>query len=174
MTASLLRPDGEVDLAAVADMFDQAFAVEPAERLDPQLFALLGGPGDEETAIAQWPDVDHELLMFHIVPPPDCLVLVLVTTGWAAPLDDDGECSTRPSQHPERRRSHTVTAIGNDGEIVSVLRVADEAPKVLTGECYGRVPDALRSCWKRRARAGAAGSADSRSTRPGPIARQFP
>jgi hypothetical protein len=147
---SLLRPDGLVDLTAIAETFDRAFVDQPADRSDPELFALLGGPADDDATLAHWPEVDHELLMWHIVPPSDCLALVLVTTGWAAPLDDDGGCSTRPSRHPDRRRSHTVTAMGNDGEIVSVLRVADEAPEVLTGECYGRVPDALRRCWARR------------------------
>jgi hypothetical protein len=34
--------------------------------------------------------------------------------------------------------------------MVSVLRIAGEAPQVLTGECYGRAPDALRRCWARR------------------------
>jgi hypothetical protein len=48
-----------------------------------------------------------------------------------------------------------VTAIGNEGEMVSVLRIADEAPTVLTGACYGRAPDALRRCWARRSSSGA-------------------
>jgi hypothetical protein len=151
----LLRPDGAVELVAVAETFDRAFVDEPADRSDPQLFALIAAIDDDDAQIAHWPDVDHELLMWQIVPPPDCLVLVLVTTGWAAPLDDDGECRTRPSRHPERRRSHTVTAIGNEGEMVSVLRIADEAPTVLTGACYGRAPDALRRCWARRSSSGA-------------------
>jgi hypothetical protein len=146
----LRRPDGAVDLVAVAETFDRAFVDEPADRSDPQLFALIEGATDDDAEIAHWPDVGHELLMWEIVPPPNCLVLVLVTTGWAAPLDDDGECRTRPSRHPDRRRSHSVTAIGNEGEMVSVLRIAGEAPQVLTGECYGRAPDALRRCWARR------------------------
>jgi len=148
--SSFRQPDGTVDLVAVAETFGRALFDQPADRSDPQLFALLDATAGDDAVIAHWPDVDHELLMWHIVPPPECAALVLVTTGWAAPLDDDGECRIRPSEHPERRRSHTVTAIGNDGEIVSVLRVADEAPKTLTDDCYGRVPDALRCCWSRR------------------------
>ena len=89
-------PDGEVaDVVAVAQTFDHALLDQPADRTDPQLLTILGGPADDDTRIAHWPDVDHELLMWQIVPPPDCLVLVLVTTGWAAPLDDDGGSRAR-------------------------------------------------------------------------------
>jgi hypothetical protein len=63
----------------------------------------------------------------------------------------------RPSKHPDRRRMFNTTVIGNDFEIVSVLRVAgDPLPQTITGECAGRVPEALRACWSRRALSDAA------------------
>jgi hypothetical protein len=50
----------------------------------------------------------------------------------------------------------TTTVIGNDGELVTVVRLAgDSEPLVLTGGCTGRVPAALRSAWARRRRAAA-------------------
>ncbi|NBO58577.1 MAG: hypothetical protein EBU73_06525 [Chitinophagia bacterium] len=48
----------------------------------------------------------------------------LLTTGWAAPLDENGEVSGAPSKHPERRRvSLLVTADMNDKtNIISAIK----------------------------------------------------
>ena len=50
----------------------------------------------------------------------------LVTTGWAAPLPEDGNIEGAPSDHPNRRRVRLVITANMDG-VASVLRF-EESP----------------------------------------------
>ena len=72
----------------------------------------------------------------------------VVTCGWAAPLDDDGTVSTRPSRHPDRRRVRAVAVVSDDG-IASVVRFEDEpdVPMAEAGRGTGEVIDALEAMW---------------------------
>lgn len=75
----------------------------------------------------------------------DAHTVALVTTGWAAPLDADGQVSTMPSLHAERRRVLlTIVATGSD--IVSIIRFADDpqSTTIEEGLGAGRLADAMK------------------------------
>lgn len=148
-----------VDLVALAELCDAIFDGDPSDRdQDPHLVAIVDSFG--ALSFMEHGPVSHDQLRVGVVPPPDCRALVLRCGGWAAPHDGGIDLSdggrivderARPSRHPQRRRIFSTTVVGNDGEIVTVLRAAGDAePQVLTGPCLGRVPDALRACWGRR------------------------
>jgi hypothetical protein len=71
---------------------------------------------------------------------------VVLTTGWAAPLDDaDG---TAPSEHPERRRVRLVVVVCDEG-VASVLRFADTPDEIVAdaGSARGSLADAVAHLW---------------------------
>lgn len=101
------------------------------------------------SALAQHPDV-YELLadsasalgrMFDAV--------VLVTTGWAAPLGPDGEVDGPPSISPGRRRVRLCVAVSDAGT-ASALRFADDPDDVVVdpGLATGSLADAVAAYWK--------------------------
>lgn len=69
----------------------------------------------------------------------------IVTTGWAAPLGDNGEPEGAPSEHPLRRRVRLVITADADG-VASVLRFADDPSTPITdpGSATGTLADAVR------------------------------
>jgi hypothetical protein len=80
--------------------------------------------------------------------------IALVTTAWAAPLEDDGTMTARPSRHPERRSVELTVVVAGAGEDVSILREgAGATPRVLRGG-VGLVHERLLRCWARRPEAG--------------------
>jgi len=68
----------------------------------------------------------------------------LVTTGRAAPLNDDGGVDGAPSKHPMRRRVRLVITANIDG-VASVLRFEDdkESPIVDPGQATGSLAEAV-------------------------------
>jgi hypothetical protein len=72
----------------------------------------------------------------------------VVTTGWAAPLAEDGSMTHRASRHPDRRRVRAVTVVNDDG-IGSVIRFEDDPERILTqpNRGSGDVVDALEAMW---------------------------
>ena len=90
-------------------------------------------------------------------------VAVVLTCGWAAPLDrDQQDDETRsgdeirdaindvvpPSQHPLRRRVRLVVAVCDKG-VASVLRFADTPNDIVTdaGAARGSLADAVKDLW---------------------------
>lgn len=72
--------------------------------------------------------------------------LAIHTTGWAAPLNPDGEVEGAPSKHPERRRVALVTVMTAEG-MGSALSFADEPDEVITDSSgTGQLSDALKKC----------------------------
>ena len=74
---------------------------------------------------------------------------VVLTCGWAAPLDDDDEPSDlAPSRHPRRRRVRLVVTVCDLG-VASVLRFADTPEEIVTddGAARGTLADAVNSLW---------------------------
>ena len=70
---------------------------------------------------------------------------LVVTTGWAAPLNPDGNIDQAPSQHAQRRRVR-LSCIANRQSVASVLRFADEPDDVITdeGSASGSLADAIQ------------------------------
>jgi hypothetical protein len=96
-----------------------------------------------------WSGVAREIPDW-VCPPRGASAIVLETGGWAAPMEDDGSVSTRPSRHPERRRIHHTTVIHGAGADISVLRYeGTDDPLVLDG-AVGFVYELLLACWARR------------------------
>lgn len=121
----------------LVDQYDDAFSLESSH--------LYGVADDGVFRIAQHPDVysmlaDEEAVSLAV--PFDRIAIV--TTGWAAPLNADGECDGAPSAHPERRRVR-LTVVGTDEGVVSVLRFQDDADNTIVdeGSATGSLADAI-------------------------------
>lgn len=71
--------------------------------------------------------------------------IAVVTTGWAAPLNADGEVEGAPSQHAQRRRVRLVVVANRDA-VASVLRFQDDPtdPIVDLGSATGSLADAIQ------------------------------
>ena len=71
--------------------------------------------------------------------------VAVVTSGWAAPLNAQGEVEGAPSAHPQRRRVRLVVT-ANAEDVSSVLRFADDPENVITdpGSATGSLADAIR------------------------------
>lgn len=142
--------------------------VEIAEQIEKEIHSLLS-KGDEPTPFvmegAHLYGVDYTAegapkLMF-IESHPDVYDLLandhnalvasayawtlVVTTGWAAPLNANGNIDQPPSQHAERRRVR-LTCIANRQSVASVLRFADQPDDVITdeGSASGSLADAIQ------------------------------
>lgn len=74
--------------------------------------------------------------------------LAVTTSGWAAPLNADGEVDCPPSQHDGRRRVLLV-AIVTAEEIMSAMRFADEDEVICDTNGTGALADALRDALDR-------------------------
>ena len=76
----------------------------------------------------------------------DIVGLAVHTTGWAAPLNSDGESDGPPSKHPERKRVALVTVKTVEG-FGSALSFADKPDEIITDEKGdGKLADALQEC----------------------------
>ena len=73
---------------------------------------------------------------------------VVLTCGWAAPIDDEDPRDLAPSAHPRRRRVRLVVTVSDTG-VASVLRFADTPDEVITddGAARGSLADAVNSLW---------------------------
>ena len=78
----------------------------------------------------------------------------VVTTGWAAPLNNNGEVEGAPSKHPERRRVKLVSVI-NDNGAGSAMAFQDEPEDVITdeGSATGSLANAITEAWENKATA---------------------
>ncbi len=72
-------------------------------------------------------------------------ILAVVTSGWAAPLGENGEVDGVPSQHPQRRRVRLMACVRrSDLRMVSVVRFGDNDEIAIDeGEATGSLADAL-------------------------------
>ena len=71
--------------------------------------------------------------------------IALATTGWAAPLNPQGEVEGAPSEHPQKRRVRLVV-IASREEMASVLRFQDKPDETVIdhGNATGTLADAVR------------------------------
>ena len=133
----------EEKLHGILDSFEMAGA---------RLYGVNVGDGIEPRPApcypAQHPDV-YELLEA----PSSALARMfdaaaIVTTGWAAPLDADGNVQGPPSAHAQRRRVRLTVLVANNG-VASVLRFADTPDEVITdpGSATGSLAEAITRFW---------------------------
>jgi hypothetical protein len=71
--------------------------------------------------------------------------VIVVTTGWAAPLGDDGEVEGKPSEHPKKRRVR-LCVVADKAEAVNIVRFADDPdePIVDHDSATGSLANAIR------------------------------
>ena len=73
---------------------------------------------------------------------------IIHTTGWAAPLEEDGTIGGAPSKHAQRRRIALASCVTNNS-VGSALSFADDAEMVMDpGSATGSLAEALLSFWK--------------------------
>ena len=72
----------------------------------------------------------------------------IVTTGWAAPLGEDGTMTERASRHPMRRRVRAVAVVDDNG-VASVIRFEDDPTHMIlqAERGTGDIVDALEAMW---------------------------
>jgi len=72
----------------------------------------------------------------------------IVTTGWAAPLGEDGKLTQRASRHPLRRRVRAVAVVDDNG-VASVIRFEDDPTHMIlqSERGTGDIVDALEAMW---------------------------
>ena len=71
--------------------------------------------------------------------------LGIVTTGWAAPLNKEGQAEGAPSEHPNRRRVRLMIVANHEG-MASVIRFQDDPENTVTdaGDAEGSLADAVK------------------------------
>lgn len=91
----------------------------------------------------------YYLLSHHIFKSPLKIKgLAISTSGWAAPLKNDGSVEGLPSEHAERRRVLLV-ALVTAQEIMSAIRFANDDEITFDTEGQGALAEALREAFKR-------------------------
>jgi hypothetical protein len=137
-----------VDPAAFALAVDERVRALPPGCDPARLFGVRMRP-DGFVLVPFWSGVAREIPDW-VCPPRGVVAIALDTGGWAAPMEDDGSVTQRPSRHPERRRIHHTALVYGAYEDVSVLRYEGEAEPMMLEGAVGVVADLLRECWARR------------------------
>lgn len=115
---------------------------DPYHLAGAELYAVDGS--GEVAKIDQHPDV-YELISRNVGEIPDTAsAVVVVTTGWAAPIAD----GIAPSEHAERVRVRLSVYVPRDASPVSVVMFAN-GKETVTDEntATGTLADAIHSIW---------------------------
>lgn len=107
---------------------------------------IYGTDGETLTFVSEHADIYDMLESKKSLPAKDSPFVVVVTTGWGAPLNaETGECDGAPSQHPERRRLR-LTIVANATETYSIIRFKDAPDDIIgdDGQATGSLNDAIR------------------------------
>lgn len=111
----------------------------------PLAIAYAHASNGRITAIGAHEDV-YDLLQSLVIP-KDSVGLSLVTTGWAAPLNEEGEVDGQPSKHPQKRRVRLIASITREDR-GSIIEFADTLEKLADpGDASGSLADALERAW---------------------------
>ena len=98
--------------------------------------------------IDQHPNV-YGLIAENVGEIPDhATAVVVVTTGWAAPLNENGEVEGAPSEHAQRERVRLSVYVPRDAAPVSVVMFAS-GRETVTDENHatGTLADAIAEMW---------------------------
>lgn len=126
----------------LADKFDNPFSIPSSE--------LYGVSVSDDGVITDLRFVEADGDIYDLLSKPaskrnlSFTTFAFVTTGWAAPLNADGEVDGAPSHHPRRRRVRLVITANLDG-LASVLRFEDDSEDVVVdpGSATGALADAV-------------------------------
>jgi hypothetical protein len=100
--------------------------------------------------VSSHPDV-YELIDETIAETPFSVrssdILAVVTSGWAAPLNDDGSVDGAPSQHAQRRRVRLCAFVRrSDLTMASIIRFGDtDEVNIDAGSATGSLAEAMLS-----------------------------
>ena len=78
---------------------------------------------------------------------PTAKGLAVITTGWAAPLNANGEVEGAPSEHPAKKRVRLTAYVSCEGMASSVAFQDEDEPAYDEGEAHGSLADALMDTW---------------------------
>ncbi len=138
-----------MDLEALAWAVDEQAHTPGTERLPARLFGVRlahGGP----VHLEELGRGEARVLPRQVRPPAGLAAIALTATAWAAPMEDDGTMSARPSRHPDRRHVHITVVMSGAGEDVTILRPDGGGPPELLRGGVGVVHQRLQCCWSRR------------------------
>ena len=112
--------------------------------------AIIVDTGDEFITITNAPDVYDGL--YEIIEGgdkfPTARGIAVVTTGWAAPLNANGEVEGAPSEHPEKRKVRLTAYVSCEGMVSSVSFEGEDEPVYDEGQAHGSLAEALFDAWK--------------------------
>lgn len=84
-----------------------------------------------------------------ILPNTNFNFFTMITHGWAAPLNNDGEVDGAPKSHPDRRRVRLVIAVDmkNGNDIASIMQFEDDPDNLIFdhGNATGSLAEAISS-----------------------------
>jgi hypothetical protein len=117
-------PTGEISSAQLWELHGQEW-LEASNA--PDIYELLDKWGNT------WETATHHPHAFAVL-----------TTGWAAPLGDNGEVEGQPSKHPKRRRVVLFCVVSADGSLASRMVFGDDPEPVDDdGSASGALAEAL-------------------------------
>ena len=133
----------------VEEEFNRIFSASENPFLlpDAQLYGV--SVSDDETVsltiLASQPDVYELLAKPASKYSTKFATFAVITSGWAAPLKDDGSFEGAPSDHAQRRRVRLAVVANADTGVASVLRFADDPAEPITdpGSATGSLANAV-------------------------------
>lgn len=119
--------------------------------------ATLPDPFDAESAVLFLLDADgkaHVLSrnedvycglqeMSAITLQPEHVAVGVMTTGWAAPLNDEGPESIAPSEHPSRERVQLCVVCDRTFRVLSIITFSSNDESLIDDSGRGPLADAL-------------------------------
>lgn len=111
---------------------------------------LWGIKNDGQTyLISQDRDVYDLLRNSMIYDTSECIGVIVHTTGWAAPLNKEGDIDAPPSEHLERRRIALAACVTHQS-VGSALYFIDTQETILDpGSATGSLAEALSTFWNK-------------------------
>jgi hypothetical protein len=103
-------------------------------------FITLGVHPDIYEGLAELIDGDYTF--------PTAKGLIVVTTGWAAPLNANGEVEGMPSEHAQRRRVRLISYKSHEATCSSLSFEDDDEVVYDEGSAIGSLADALTDAWE--------------------------
>lgn len=108
---------------------------------------VLVDTGADFITVKRHPDIYEALYDLSDDKYPTAKGLAIVTTGWAAPLNANGEVDGAPSQHAERRRVRLSAYVSCQGMTSLVAFEDEDGFTIDEGNATGSLAEALLDTW---------------------------